>query len=178
MFKLNQSTLVIAIAISLVIGTPGNPLAIATIHHLPVSPASASFPSLAAAVSQTLKHCQQPLSSGDFQRAEAALRTSIQLNLTGTAAHHAWSSRLLMRHEIAAMITELRAALRANPNDAMAHAMLGQAFYDQGKIEVAIGELKQARDLFETQGNAQMTSVIDQFLHTLVHDHAPLPDTL
>ncbi len=104
----------------------------------------------------------------DFQGAEAAIRKAVQLDPNNAKSHHNLGFVLFLQGFLPGKqegaIAELRQALRINPNHAETHNNLGNILYRQGKREEAIAELKQARDLFNAQGDAQEAVKVDQFL--------------
>jgi Flp pilus assembly protein TadD len=101
---------------------------------------------------------------GKIEESIVEFRQVLRLDPNDVQAHNNLGGALLLQGKIEESIVEFRPILRLDPNDVQAHNNLGLVLLSQGKLEAAIAELKQARDLFNTQG---MTQMVDQINHRL-----------
>jgi tetratricopeptide (TPR) repeat protein len=85
-------------------------------------------------------YIQKARESGDptyFELAEKALKNSLRLNPSQSGARRHLAHLMAMRHDFAAAATEAETAIAADPGDADAYAVLGDAYLEMGKFDQA-----------------------------------------
>ena len=83
----------------------------------------------------------------DWAGAETALRLAVALDPNSAQAHHWLGVYLSVRGRLRESIGEMIRAVEIKPDLALYHADLGQAYYFDGRYDLAINECQKALDL-------------------------------
>jgi pentatricopeptide repeat protein len=84
---------------------------------------------------------------GRYDDAERLLQRSIWLDSSASGPYVLMAKVLLRKHESVLAVRSAQQALRMDPNNSMAHYLLGQAYRDMGKGDDAEREMKIAQQL-------------------------------
>jgi len=106
--------------------------------------------------------------TGDYARAIASLKQSLQSNPDNVRTHHILGMICYEHKDYAQAITSLEKYLRANPSDAEALWALSMAQYISGQYPQAKINFTKARFLFEQEGDSEKVNEIEYLLNELL----------
>ncbi|MBD2182347.1 tetratricopeptide repeat protein [Aerosakkonema funiforme] len=104
---------------------------------------------------------------GKLEEAISELRKAITLAPEDAEAYNNLGVALYKQNNLTKAISMWEEAIRINPQYAEAHHNLGVALASQVKVEEAIATLKQASDLYRSQGKTQTADKIDGVLRNV-----------